>query len=82
VGDLKTTAEEQSVGDTRRTARIVLDSVKDPDGWGEVIARLGLDKGKRERFFEWSEYASLELFVDSDMNVTGRILPREEVSRG
>lgn len=62
----------------KRTATIQLTDLKDPDGWGEVIQKLRLSEAKQERYFQWSEYASIELQIDSDMNIIGgRILPVE-----
>lgn len=52
-------------------------TVKDPDGWGDVIHALGLTDAKREKFFEFGEYATLQLEVEEDMAVTGRIVPRK-----
>jgi hypothetical protein len=50
--------------------------VKDPDGWGEVIHDLGLSDAKARKYFEFGEYATLQLEVEEDMTVTGRIVPR------
>ena len=61
----------------KKTATIVLDSIKDPDGWGELISELGLSDEKVDRFFEFAEYACVELEVDEDLRIVGgRILPR------
>ena len=60
----------------KKTATIVLDSIKDPDGWGDLISALDLTEAKRKKHFEYSEYASVELEVDQDLNIVGgRILP-------
>jgi len=60
----------------KTTATIVLSSVKDPDGWGEIIHELGLSEAKARKFFEFHEYASLEIEIDADMNIVGgRVLP-------
>lgn len=76
-------------GPAKKTAKIQLDSIKDPDGWHNLIHELGLsdvdDAGEdrasteKQKFvedhFEFGEYASLELVVDEDLNVVGgRIL--------
>lgn len=59
-----------------KTAKMVIDSYKDPDGWGQLIDELDLSEEKRRQFFEWCEYASLELVIDEDMNVvSGHLLP-------
>lgn len=61
----------------KKTATIVLESIKDPDGWGQLIHELDLTEAKREKFFEFGEYAALELEIDQDLKVVGgRILPR------
>jgi len=57
--------------DKKKTATIVLDSVKDPDGWYQLSEELGLSDETRDKFFEFSEYATIELVIDEDMNVVG-----------
>lgn len=55
-------------------ATIFLDSIKDPDGWQELIHELGLTDKQAERFFEFGEYADLELEVEwtgSKLLITG-----------
>lgn len=52
-------------------------TVKDPDGWGDVIHALGLSDKQREKYFEFGEYATLTLEIEEDMTVTGRIVPRK-----
>lgn len=52
-------------------------TVKDPDGWGDVIHDLGLSDKQREKYFEFGEYATLDLEIEEDMSVTGRIVPRK-----
>lgn len=47
--------------------------VKDPDAWGRVIDELNL-KGAKKRKFEHGEYATLELIVDSNLRITGRVI--------
>jgi hypothetical protein len=81
---------------SKKTATITLDSVKDPDGWPEVISGLGLrtydeegeDVSSKERqdfvgrHFPWDEYADLELVIDEDLNVVGgRVIPCREAER-
>lgn len=62
-----------------KTAKIRLDNIKEPDGWGNLIHALGLPKELVKHHFEWSEYASLELEIDENLNVVGgRILRLEE----
>ena len=52
--------------------------VKDPDGLGQVIYDLGLnedDSGEYRKYFEFAEYANLELTIAEDMTITGRVIP-------
>lgn len=59
-----------------KTAKIRLDTIKDPDGWGQLIHELGLSDEVRSKHFEWSEYAALELEIDEDLRVVGgRVVP-------
>jgi hypothetical protein len=73
----------------KKTAKIVLQDVKDPDGWHELASELGLisrddegndtsDPKKRklfEKHFDFGEYASVEIEVDEDLKIVGgRIL--------
>lgn len=56
--------------------KIVLCDLKEPDVFGELIDALDLTDAKRQKYFEFSEYASIELVVDSDLKVVGgRFLP-------
>jgi hypothetical protein len=62
-----------------KTATIQLGSIKDPDGWGNLIHELGLSEEKRRQYFQWGEYADLELEIDENLQVvSGRILPVQE----
>jgi len=73
----------------KKTATIVLYDIKDPDGWQELLTKLGLIDTDEEgvnrapkaaqklvqKHFDCGEYASLELEIDEDLNVVGgRIL--------
>lgn len=59
------------------TAKIILRSIKDSDGWGSLIGQLGLTEKTVERFFKYGEYADLEIEVDSMLRIVGgRILPK------
>jgi hypothetical protein len=49
--------------------------VKSPDIWGRLIQFFGLPRTKSRKYFEFDEYASLELHVKEDMTFTGRFLP-------
>lgn len=58
-----------------KTAKIILTNIKDPDGWQELAEALGLSANARKKFFEFGEYASIEIVVDADCNIVGgRIL--------
>lgn len=57
-------------------ATIVFRHIKDPDGFGELATALGLSEEQIDRHFKWGEYASIEIEVDANLNITGgRILP-------
>lgn len=65
----------------KKTSTIVLEDIKDPDGWGALITALGYsgyeNEHRRRKFFRWGEYAAVELVIDEDMNIVGgRVLPR------
>lgn len=63
----------------KKTSEIVLSSIKDPDTWGELIHALKLPASKAKKHFDCSEYASLELTIDEDLNIIGgRILRLDE----
>ena len=57
-----------------RTATIRLESVKDADGWGTLAQELELPKELRDRFFEYGEYAKLELEIDESLHIVGGTL--------
>lgn len=60
----------------KKTAKIVVYH-KDPDGIGELISELGLSEKKADKYFEYGEYGTFEIEVDSEMNIVGgRVLPR------
>lgn len=59
------------MGKNVKTATIRLDDVKDPDGWQELMHKLGVSDEKRRRFLEHGEYASFEMVVDENMNIVG-----------
>jgi len=63
----------------KRTATIFLFSIKDPDGWGDLIQELRLSREVTSAHFEFGEYANLELEIDKDLNVVGgRVLKLED----
>ncbi len=49
--------------------------IKEPDELRRVIQELGLTDEERKQYFEWDEYARLELNIAKDMTITGRVLP-------
>lgn len=60
-----------------KTAWITVD-VKDPDGIGDLIDKLGLKRAVTESYFEFGEYATIELEIDAGLNVVGgRVLSRD-----
>lgn len=50
-------------------------SVKSADGWGKVIHDLDLTEEQRRQYFEFGEYATLDLEIEEDMTVSGRVVP-------
>jgi hypothetical protein len=54
-----------------KTTYIVLISIKDSDGWHELATALDLSEEQRREYFEFGEYASLELKIDENLNVVG-----------
>jgi hypothetical protein len=78
----------------KRTATMYLGSIKDPDGWQELLFELiplapeeqeewdenhPNEKRRQElskRFFEFGEYANVELVFDENLNIVGgRLVP-------
>lgn len=52
--------------------------IKGPDEWGSLIRTLGLTEAQQNRYFEWGEYATVELEFDEElMVVRGKLLPRK-----
>jgi len=79
----------------KQTATITLSSIKDPDGWQDLLYQLipmsdeekedfdedhPNEKRRRalsDRFFEFGEYANVELTFDEDLNIVGgRLIPQ------
>lgn len=66
-----------------KTAKMVIDNHKSPDGWNEMLYTLGLysedeESPLVERYFDFGEYASVEIEVDENLNIIGgRFLPRK-----
>lgn len=61
-----------------KTAKVVLENVKDADGWADLMTSLGVPQEEWGRHLEYGEFASLELEVDRDLKVVGgRIIPRK-----
>jgi hypothetical protein len=80
--------------ESKRTATMYLGSLKDPDGWQELLYELiplapeekeewdenhPNEKRRSElskRFFEFGEYANVELVFDENLNIVGgRLVP-------
>lgn len=65
-----------------KTAKIILDNIKESDAWFMLCEELGIDEEKRRAHFEFSEYANLELEFDENLNVvSGRVIPLAEASK-
>jgi hypothetical protein len=60
---------------TTKTCTIQLEC-KDPDAFQEVIAALELSDAKSRKYFEFGEYATVEITVSEDMTLTGRLVPK------
>lgn len=54
----------------KKTFTIELYDIKE-EGWGELIYELDLSEEKADKFFEYGEFASIEIEVDEDMNIIG-----------
>ncbi len=62
---------------TIKTVEIELNSLKS-ESWSEVIYALKLDDTTVRRFFDHSEYASIQIEIDEKLNIVGgRLLPRK-----
>lgn len=60
-----------------KTVRIVLEDVKDADGWAQLMTSLDIPQEEWDRHLKYGEYASLELEVDRDLRIVGgRLIPR------
>jgi len=71
---------------------MTLSSIKDPDGWSNILYEIipfdpedddaeDRNDAKRDamsdRFFEYGEYANLEIEFDADLNIVGgRVVPQ------
>jgi len=53
------------------TASIRLDSIKDSDGWFDLANDLGIKGDDIYDIFEFGEYGSITIEVDSDLNIVG-----------
>lgn len=58
----------------KKSVTIQIDA-KEPDQFQDVIAELELPRAKARKYFEFGECARLELTIDADMKITGRVLP-------
>lgn len=62
-----------------KTAKLRLESIKEPDVFDQLASDLELDDDTQRRFFEFGEYANLELVVNADMDIVGgRFIPRRQ----
>lgn len=50
--------------------------IKDPDQWGQLIGELDLDTRMIDKFFEFAEYATVQLTFDESLNVVKGCLLR------
>ena len=58
----------------------IMFTAKEPDEFYALISELKLDDATRKEYFEFSEYATFELEIDSALRVvSGRIVPRSEM---
>ena len=57
---------------------MVLEDIKDPDGWTQLLGELGINSEEtRRRYFRWGEYGSVEIEVNDKLQIVGgRIIPR------
>lgn len=53
-----------------KTSKITLDTIKD-EGWGDVVQELELSDEKADQYFEYCEYASIEIEIDENLNIIG-----------
>ena len=61
------------------SARVTL-TVKDSSEFGNLADALGLSETDRNEFFEFGEYATLELEIDSALKIVGgRVVPVAEL---
>lgn len=73
-------AYEAHIRELNYIHRLTLRSIKDPDGFGELAHTLELTEEQKSKYFEWGEYANIEVDVkvDDDGNLViegGRFLP-------
>lgn len=75
ISSLKEILEKYKI---KKTVKITLNSIKDPDEFGLLISNLSLPQEIIEKYFEFQEYASLELEIDEDLNIVGgKFLPNK-----
>lgn len=64
------------ISNHKKTAMVVLKSVKDSDGWFELTHNLGHKQSKCYEMFEHGEYADIKIIVDENFNIVGgEIIP-------
>jgi len=60
----------------KKNFKLVLSDIKDADGWQELIQHFNLDEETVKRYFEYGEYASIEIWVNENLGIeNGTILP-------
>ena len=65
-----------------KTAKTVINNIKDSDGWFELGNSLGINSNKIYDIFEHGEYANIEIEVDENLNIIGgRIIPFKPIKK-
>ena len=58
------------------TYKVVLTYLKAPDTWSELSDQLDIPYEVFKRYFQYGDYADIELRIDKDLRVVGgRVLP-------
>ena len=59
-----------------KTAKTIINNIKDSDGWFDLGNKLGINSNKIYDIFQYGEYANIEIEVDENLNIIGgRIIP-------
>lgn len=51
--------------------KIRLDTLKEPDLWTDIKYELSLSDEQFDNYFEYGDYAAIELEVDQDLKIVG-----------